>query len=84
MPLMHSENIEDQRACLSELLLLEAKATKEGNADIAKHFAGSVSFSKSHMEVIEKFGRYPTRNKVLQRKNTQEEEEYLKTANAWG
>ena len=45
---------------------------------------GNLKAAKSQYEVIEKFGRYPTRNKVLGRKNTQQEEEYVKKAKGWG
>jgi uncharacterized protein (DUF924 family) len=33
---------------------------------------------KTHTTIIEKFGRYPSRNKPLQRENTPEETEFLK------
>jgi len=38
----------------------------------------------SHYIPIEKFGRYPTRNKVLGREDTPEEAEFLKDAPRWG
>ena len=34
-------------------------------------------FSKIHLNIIKKFGRFPYRNKVLKRKNTLEEIKYL-------
>ena len=34
-------------------------------------------FSKIHLDIIKKFGRFPYRNKVLKRENTKEENEYL-------
>lgn len=33
--------------------------------------------------VIEKFGRYPSRNEALGRKSTPEEEEHLKGGTGW-
>ncbi|KAI0120911.1 hypothetical protein F4776DRAFT_632361 [Hypoxylon sp. NC0597] len=37
-----------------------------------------IAASKRHMQQLERFGRYPTRNALLGRKNTEEEDEYLK------
>ena len=37
-----------------------------------------------HYDTIEKFGRFPHRNAVLGRKNTPEEEEYMKNPPTWG
>lgn len=34
-------------------------------------------YAVRHLEVIEKYGRYPHRNKILGRENTPEEEDYL-------
>jgi len=30
-----------------------------------------------HADIVEQFGRFPHRNKILNRKNTPEEDEYL-------
>ncbi|KAK8054874.1 hypothetical protein PG993_000101 [Apiospora rasikravindrae] len=37
-----------------------------------------IAGTKRHLMQIERFGRYPTRNKVLGRENTEAEEEFLK------
>jgi len=37
-----------------------------------------------HREAIQRFGRFPHRNKVLGRQNTPEEDEYLKIPPTWG
>lgn len=70
MPLMHSESLEDQKTCLA---LYEEMGSENG-----------VHWAKDHLQVIEKFGRFPHRNKVLGRVNTPAEDEYLKTANTYG
>jgi len=36
-----------------------------------------------HIAVLERFGRYPSRNAALGRQNTSEEEEFLKTFTGW-
>jgi uncharacterized protein (DUF924 family) len=37
-----------------------------------------------HLEILRSFGRYPHRNKVLGRDNTEEEELYLRDAASFG
>jgi len=69
MPLMHSENLEDQ--ALSVKLFEEARL--ENNLRFAEH----------HREIIRKFGRFPHRNAILGRKSMAEEIEYLNSKEAF-
>jgi uncharacterized protein (DUF924 family) len=39
-------------------------------------------YALRHLKVIEKYGRFPHRNRILSRMNTPEEEEYLAQAGA--
>ncbi|OJW69144.1 MAG: hypothetical protein BGO68_03535 [Candidatus Amoebophilus sp. 36-38] len=66
MPLMHSENLEDQQ--LSVQLFAN---------DTLTYF-----YATRHMEIIRKFGRFPHRNAILGRKSTNEELIFLKESNA--
>ncbi len=43
---------------------------------------GSDKYALNHLELIEKFGRFPHRNEILGRENTPEEALYLKDGNA--
>lgn len=65
LPYEHSENINDQKACVA--LFEEIKDEDPLGYDYALR----------HLEVIERFGRFPHRNAALGRDNTPEEEEYL-------
>jgi hypothetical protein len=38
---------------------------------------------RAHHAVLKRFGRYPSRNAVLGRRNTPEEEEYLASGKIW-
>lgn len=38
----------------------------------------SLNFALKHKAIIDKFGRYPHRNKILSRKSTKEEIAFLK------
>ena len=63
LPLMHSENLEDQKLCLREM----ERTGKQGN----------IKAAVEHLEIIERFGRFPHRNEVLGRETTAEEQAFL-------
>ena len=69
MPLMHSENLEDQN--------LSVKLFKQAKLD------SNLRFAKHHREIIKQFGRFPHRNSVLGRSSTKEELEYLASPDAF-
>ena len=64
MPLMHSENLEDQDACVE---LIDARI--DGGTNL--------QHAISHRKVIEQFGRFPHRNNILGRESTPEEITFL-------
>ncbi|MDJ0592104.1 MAG: DUF924 family protein [Pleurocapsa sp. MO_226.B13] len=63
MPLMHSENQANQDLCVA----LFTKLGKEDN----------LKFAIRHQEIIDRFGRFPHRNQILDREITPEEREFL-------
>jgi len=67
MPLMHAENISDQKRGLPYFAAL-----------------GLSEHAIEHMEIIERFGRFPHRNTVLGRQSTADEINYLKDAKRYG
>jgi uncharacterized protein (DUF924 family) len=67
LPFQHSENLEDQKRSVE---LYGAMAEQNPAGDM---------YAKRHLIPIEKFGRFPHRNKVLGRKSTPEENEFLKS-----
>ena len=67
MPLMHSENVEDQRRSVE---LFEGLAAEDGGPDVTEYAVG-------HREIVERFGRFPHRNAILGRETTPEEAEFL-------
>ncbi len=70
LPFEHSEELDNQkRACA--LFGVMKDVHPEG-----------YKYALAHREVIEKFGRFPHRNKALGRKNTPEEDIYLQDPNA--
>ena len=73
LPLIHSEEITDHE--MAYHLLDKYLKVHSGLADTKK-------FWKDHTNVIKKFHRYPHRNKILGRKSTSEEIEFLKGPNS--
>lgn len=65
LPFEHSENLNDQRRSVE---LFE----KIKNDDPLGY-----EYAVKHLDVIEEYGRFPHRNKILGRENTPEEEAYL-------
>jgi uncharacterized protein (DUF924 family) len=74
LPFEHSEDIGDQRR--SEQLMRSLPEYEEKSLHIR--------YAVLHREVIERFGRFPTRNADLGRKNTPEEDAFLmETGGQW-
>ncbi|PCH99677.1 MAG: hypothetical protein COB76_05165 [Alphaproteobacteria bacterium] len=69
LPLEHSEVLEDQHQSVQ----LFAKLMDDDPI--------IYDYAKRHYDVIKKFGRFPHRNAIMDRKNTSLEEEYLSDPN---
>lgn len=68
LPFEHSENIIDQQRCV------DLFATLKDDPESAK----PLDYALRHKAVIERFGRFPHRNKILGRETTPAEAEFLK------
>ncbi len=68
MPFMHSEDLAIQRQSVE----LFRQFTEDPETQ------SSYPYAIKHLEVIERFGRFPHRNAILGRENTPEETEFLK------
>lgn len=71
MPLMHSESLEDHDMIAGKIMEA-AKTLPEDHM-----LNGTLKFELDHRAVLEKFGRYPHRNRALGRETTAEEAEWL-------
>ena len=69
MPLMHSENMDDQNLAVT---MFEKHGMKE-----------NLRFARHHRDIVSNFGRFPHRNDILGRDSTKEEVEYLNSDNAF-
>lgn len=81
LPLGHSEDIALHRRGFE--LLDELKAEIDKEKDEQRRHAARATVARlegpmeEHMQIVERFGRYPHRNKSLGRKNTPEEQAWL-------
>ena len=63
MPMMHAEDLDAQKACLAHMERIGIE--------------GAIDAAREHLDIIERFGRFPHRNAVLGRKTTDEEAAFL-------
>ena len=68
LPFEHSENLEQQQK----------------SVELFRHLSGEpdsdsvIEYAMQHLEIIQRFGRFPHRNQILGRETTSEEAEFLK------
>jgi uncharacterized protein (DUF924 family) len=65
LPLEHSEDLADQR------LSVEITRSRIGDPEY-------LDYAERHLRIIQRFGRFPHRNRILGRPSTEEEIEFLK------
>jgi uncharacterized protein (DUF924 family) len=74
MPLQHSEvrEVQDESVAAYRRLLMEAPQELQGA------FEESLKSAEQHRSIVERFGRFPHRNRALARVSTAEEEAWLR------
>ena len=73
MPYQHVEDAAAQR----EGLRLFERVRDEAPHAWRSYAEGIVDYARRHLDIVERFGRFPHRNAVLGRSNTPAEQEYL-------
>lgn len=73
MPLQHAESRKVQKKSCS----IFTKLADAVSPTYRETFETMAQFAELHADIIERFGRFPHRNAVMERKNTPEEDEYL-------
>jgi len=76
MPLMHSEEHRVQELSLKYFGSLVEEAKQKASRNV-RYYEDSFVYAKRHYDIVERFGRYPHRNKILGRNTTAQEEEFL-------
>ncbi len=74
MPLMHSEDIDDQKLSISVFTRLRDNAPEP----LKEYFQLTLDYAYRHKAMIDRFGRFPYRNRQLRRPSTAKEIEFLK------
>lgn len=67
LPYEHSENLSDQQTCVELFASLKDDPQSQS----------AINYAYRHFEVIERFGRFPHRNAILNRESTPAEQEFL-------
>ncbi|EME78584.1 uncharacterized protein MYCFIDRAFT_212426 [Pseudocercospora fijiensis CIRAD86] len=84
MPLMHSENLADQKQVLSHITRDLEIAKEEDDGEGIRALEMSVGPARKHWEIVERFGRFPHRNECLGRESSEEERVWLGTGETFG
>lgn len=82
VPLMHVENLTIQQRMLVdfERFVELAQSRSPNNVGFWKF---ALDYAKRHVDVIQKYGRFPHRNAILGRASTEAETEFLKSSDAY-
>ena len=73
MPLQHAEDPDLQHRSVERF---ESLASEAGDA-WRDYFSENVRYARLHHDIVERFGRFPHRNRILGRESTEEELRYL-------
>ena len=73
MPLQHTEDLALQRLSVERFESLAAEVEDAWR----DNFTENVRYAREHHDIVERFGRFPHRNRILGRESTGEERRYL-------
>jgi len=73
MPLQHAES----RKVQAKSVELYRRLAETVSPTLRETFMTVAQFAELHKDIIDRFGRFPHRNELLDRENTPEEDEYL-------
>jgi len=73
MPLQHAES----RKVQAKSVMIFNRLAEAVSPTYRETFETIAQFAELHHDIVEQFGRFPHRNKILDRDNTPEEDEYL-------
>lgn len=78
LPLEHAENFELQKLAVEKFHAILSNVPSQQ----LSHFKNFENYAWRHYDIIEKFGRFPHRNMILNRTSTSQEIEFLKDPHA--
>lgn len=77
LPMMHAEDKEIQARCVTAFAELAAEASRAGEDEIAGMLRHAHDYAVRHQVIVERFGRFPHRNSLLDRTSTPDETLFL-------
>lgn len=80
MPLMHAEQLALQRVCLERFTELH----RDSPTELQRALDGNLRAARQHLDIVERFGRFPHRNAAMGRTSTPDEEAFLKDGPRFG
>lgn len=78
LPYEHSESLADQHESMRLFTMLQISAPDPWRP----LFDGYLDYARQHLEIIQRFGRFPHRNRALGRESTSEERAWLEGGGA--
>ncbi|HUN73771.1 MAG TPA: DUF924 family protein [Steroidobacteraceae bacterium] len=75
MPLEHAESLEAQEESVAAFRRL----LEEASPELRPALVGVLEYAEAHRALIQRFGRFPHRNRMLGRASTREERQYLES-----
>ena len=79
MPLQHAE---DRAIQARSVAAFAALAAEPAPAPLAAALGSCADYAVAHRDIVERFGRFPHRNRILGRESTRAEQEFLATGGA--
>ena len=79
MPYQHVEDRALQRESVASFTALRDEAVAAGaSPDVQAALAGAVDYAARHAQIVERFGHFPHRNRIVGRPTSPEEEAFLR------
>jgi len=73
MPLEHAEDIDMQNQCVA----LFTNLRDEVDSSLTIYFQDFIKYAEQHRDIVEEFGHFPHRNKILSRATSEKEAAFL-------
>lgn len=77
MPMMHAEDKDIQARCVAAFAGLAEEAEAAGEDELAGMLKNALDYAERHRVIVDRFGRFPHRNSLLDRTSTPDEALFL-------
>lgn len=80
LPFEHSESMVDQHTAVA----LFSKLRDDAPQPLKNHAGNKLRHAQRHRDIVQRFGRFPHRNRVLERMSSQEELDFIRRGDGFG